>query len=319
MMLPRKIAIGFQEGTCPLHCNKCLAFSKNISRQKKVCKMSVNKAKLLIDEIAQMEKIPIIQPYIYTEPFANPDFPEIIQYCNEHNVAMSIITNGILIDDDWVDFLVANTNSKYTISFSLDALTQETYEKVRGKYQLAWIEGQIKKLIDKRSEDGPRITVNFTVEEDNDEEVLDFLEKWKYKVDGVRATVGVDVQRRIPIKYRRGEYIGHTVNKKCGYLEEIMVIDADGHVRSCAFDAFGDTDFGNVFDKGILAIWNSEKMIRHREMQAKGTLPKCDFCSGCEAGTGAMKHSRVTDRLIINEGEYAIYYNLKERYNLSLR
>lgn len=319
MKSPRKIAIGFQEGTCPLHCNKCPAFSNRISRQKKVCKMPVDKAKLLIDEIAQMEETPIIQPFIYGEPFANPDLPELIQYCNEHNVAMSIITNGILIDDEWIDFLVANTNSKYTISFSLDALTQETYEKVRGQYQLARIEGQIKKLMDNRLENGPRITVNFTVEEDNDGEALDFLEKWKYKVDGVRVTVGVDVQRRIPIKYRRGDDIGHTVNRKCGYLEEVMVIDADGHVRSCSFDAFGDTDFGNVFDTGILAIWNSEKMVKHREMQAKGTLPECDFCSRCEAGTGAMKHSRITDRLIINEGEYAIYYNLKERYNLSLR
>lgn len=319
MRVPRKIAIGFQEGTCPLRCNKCLAFGKSISRRKEICKMPLNTAKMIIDEIAGLDEIPIIQPYIYTEPFANPDLPEIIQYCNERNIAMSIITNGILIDDRMVDFLVENTNSKYTISFSLDAVSQETYEKVRGKYELKRIEEQIEKLVEKRGVNGLRITVNFTVEEDNDRETLAFLEKWKYKVDGVRATVGVDAQRRVPDKYRKGEYRHGVINKKCGYLDEIMVIDADGHVRSCSFDAFGDTDFGNVLETGILAIWNSEQMIKHRTMQAQGTLPQNDFCAGCEAGSGAMKHSRITEKLIINEGDYAVYYNLKDRYNLSLR
>lgn len=319
MKLPRKIAIGFQEGICPLRCNKCPAFGKNISKQKKVCKMPLEKIKILIDEIAVMEVVPLIQPCIYAEPLANPDLPLIIQYCNERNIAMSIITNGILMDDQWIDFLVKNTNSKYTISFSLDAVTQETYERVRGKYELARIEKQIRKLIEKRADSGPRVTVNFTVEEDNDKETLAFLEKWKYEADGVRATVGVDAQRRIPTKYHKGIYNSENVNKRCGYLDEVMVIDADGHVRSCSFDAFGDTDFGNVFETGILSIWNSEKMITYREVQAQGAVLQGSFCAGCEAGSGAMERSRITDKFVINEGACAVYYNLKDRYNLDLR
>lgn len=31
----------------------------------------------------------------------------------------------------------------------------------------------------------------------------------------------------------------------------MIVIDADGHVRSSTYDAFGDTDFRNVFEKKI--------------------------------------------------------------------
>lgn len=319
MRLPRKIAIGFQEGTCPLKCNKCFGFGGGISKQKEVCKMPMDRVKLLIDEIAQMEEKPVIQPCIYAEPFTNPDLPEIIRYCNERNIAMSIITNGILMDEKWIDFLAVNTNSKYTISFSLDAVTQETYEQVRGQYNLAHIEEQIKKLIEKRGDNGPRVTVNFTVEENNDKETLAFIEKWKYKVDGVRATVGVDTQRKIPLKYCQSGHNMKAINEKCGYLDECMVIDADGHVRSCTFDAFGETDFGNVFEMGILGIWNSERMVTYRKMQEEGKLSDCDFCLGCEAGTGAMRRSKITEDFIINEGDYAIYYNMKERYNLTLR
>ena len=73
MKSPRKIAIGFQEGTCPLKCNKCFAFGGGFSKQKEVCKMPMDRAKLLIDEIAQMADKLVIQPYSYAEPFTNPD------------------------------------------------------------------------------------------------------------------------------------------------------------------------------------------------------------------------------------------------------
>lgn len=230
MKFPRKISIGFQEGTCPLRCNKCLAFGKAAEKKKEICKMPMNKAKLLIDEIAQMEEVPIIQPHIYTEPFANPDLRELINYCNERKVAMSIITNGILVDDEWIDFLVESTGSNYAISFSLDAVTQEVYEKVRGQYKLAQIEAQIDKLMQKRGEEGPRVTVNFTVEEDNDREALEFIDKWKYKVDGVRVTVGIDAERKVPIKYRQHKGGFDAMEQKCGFMEDGMAIDADGQI-----------------------------------------------------------------------------------------
>lgn len=34
MKIPYKFAVGFQEGICPLSCNKCAAFSKNATRKK---------------------------------------------------------------------------------------------------------------------------------------------------------------------------------------------------------------------------------------------------------------------------------------------
>lgn len=319
MDLPRKIVIGFQEGTCPLRCNKCLGLGKGAIKEKKICKMPVDKAKALIDEIAEMEKTPIVQPHIYAEPLTNPDLREIIRYCNEQNVAMSIITNGILMDDGWIDFFIENMDPRYTISFSLDAVTQGTYEIVRGKYELAQIEGQIGKLLAKRNGRGPRVTVNFTVEEDNDKETLAFIEKWKYRADGVRATIGVDADRRIPLKYRQSGPGIKTDAIKCGYLDECMAIDADGHVRVCTFDAFGETDFGNVFEKGILGIWNGEEMSAYKALQAQYEASGYGFCAGCEAGTGAMRHRKVTEGFVINEGEYAIYYNMKERYDLTSR
>ena len=44
---PRKIAIGFQEGTCPLSCKKCFAFNGEKPR-KKLGKMTIDNAKKII-------------------------------------------------------------------------------------------------------------------------------------------------------------------------------------------------------------------------------------------------------------------------------
>lgn len=309
MRIPNKIAIGFQEGVCPLKCNKCLIFGRDAKKKKEARKMPFEKAKILIDEIAGMNPTPGIQPCISGEPFTNSDLRKIITYCNERHVGMSIITNGILLDEQWVDFLVENASRRCNISFSLDAVTQETYERVRGDYQLERIEEMIEGLLRKRGSRGPRITVNFTVEEDNESETAEFIERWKYKADGVRVSVGVDPHKKIPLRYRHKEH--EQMNKKCGFLDGTMVIDSDGHVRSCTYDPFGDTDFGDVFEKGILQIWNGEEMRKFRELQSENETCEGNFCQGCESGMGAMKRNRISGDFIIREADYAIYYNIK--------
>lgn len=307
MKYPRKIAIGFQEGTCPLQCAKCFAFSKNATRQKKVAKMPLEKAKKLIDEIALMEQIPIIQPHIFTEPFANHDLCEIILYCLDKNIGMSIITNGILLDDNWMDFLVGNLNQNYTLSFSLDAVTQGTYEKVRGKYELGKLEDKIYYIVHNRKNEGPRIGVNFSTEENNYAEMEAFIEKWKYRVDAVRVDTVFDFDKKIPIRFGKQD----NRNKKCGYLEEVMTIDTDGQVRACQLDAFGDTEFGNVFQEGVLNVWNGERMSLFRERQEAGELQAGEFCYGCEVSS-MTKHTRYeTEEFIINKANCSLYYNYK--------
>ncbi len=308
MKYPRKIAIGFQEGTCPLRCAKCYAFSENARGQKKPAKMPMERAIWLIDEIAHMEQVPSIQPHIYTEPFANDDLHEIIQKCLDYNICMSIISNGILLNQDWLDFLLNKLDRRYTLSFSLDAVTQDTYEKVRGAYELGKIEERINYLISNRGNSGPRVGVNFSVEEDNYAEVKDFLNKWKYKVDAVRINTVFDFDKRIPPRFRKEE---DDRNIKCAYLDEVMTIDADGQVRTCQYDAFGDTALGNVFEEGILNVWNGDKISGLRRRQERGELETDNFCYGCDASKGMDFKEIESDEFLIKKASQSIYYNYR--------
>lgn len=309
MKYPRKIAIGFQEGTCPLACAKCLAFSPNAKKKKKSDKMPLEKALYLIDEAAEMEKVPVIQPHIFTEPFANHDLRLIMQHCMAKKIGMSIITNGILLNKDWLDFLIHELVRTVTLSFSLDAVSQKVYQKVRGNYELKKLEDKIEYLVNNRKKGGPRVTVNFAMESDNCSEADDFIEKWKYKVDAVRVDTVFDFDKKISQKF-----INHNDknnNLKCRFLDEVMVIDTDGQVRSCQLDAFGDTVFGNAFEEDILSIWNGEKLNKVRLEQAEGKLKNIDFCYGCEVPYMTNHIKYETDEFVILKADCSVYYNYK--------
>lgn len=312
MRYPRKVAIGFQEGTCPLNCPKCFAFNGKSGRKKKVQKMPLEQAKWLIDDIAVWKIKPIIQPHIFTEPFANQDLKEIIRYCHENDIFMGIITNGILIDEEWMQFILSELCRKDTISFSLDAISQKTYEKVRGKYDLSELEDKVKYLLKQRKEDcGPRVSVNFTAEEQNFQEIEQFINKWKYEADAVRVTVAADNDKKIPDMFCK-EGVNHI--SACSYLEEILTIDTDGHVRVCQYDAFGDSDFGSVFEKGIMEIWDGDDLNNYRIKQKKGELSRRDYCFQCEVSCSTSFSCREMEDFIIKEAAYSIYYNKKEEY-----
>ena len=239
--------------------------------------MPLYKAIKLLDEISSLGNHATIQPHIFAEPFANPELKEIIQHCGAKELKMSIITNGIMLNDSWIDFLLKQDSQKITISFSLDAVKQETYEKVRGDYDLKQIERKIVFLTEHRKSKNLTIGVNFTAEKDNEAERDAFLNKWKYKVDAVRL-------HRVIHKNKKISKTGKSANAhECSQLNEVMVIDAGGEVRACSIDAFGDSYLGNVFENGIISIWNGQKMENLRERIRLNKLSEGEFCFDCGA------------------------------------
>lgn len=307
MKFPRKYQIGFQEGTCPLKCRKCIAFGPNRIKDKKYAKMPNSQAFALIDDISTIGQ-GVIQPHIYTEPFANHDLKDIITYCYKKGISVSIITNGILFDDEW-EYFINDLNRNITISFSLDAVTQKIYEIVRGNYELSEIENKIEHFVNHRKSKDIRISVNFVRDEYNNMEADLFLERWKNVVDAVRIGECFGNNKKL-INNIENEI--KTYTKRCLSLDEIMVIDASGDVRVCCMDVFGDTNLGNVFHEGILNIWNGKKMLDLRSKIESGQLTQPEFCYGCEMKyfCGGYSCKNFDDYKIVSNG-YNTYYNKK--------
>lgn len=313
--IPDKINIGFQEGVCPLACKKCFAFSPSAKRKKQMRKMPMDRAKMLIDEISEIDKAnrPDIQPYIFAEPFANKDLKELILYSFSKDVKMTFLTNGILFTDEWIDFFVSKLSNPTTISFSLDAVTQETFEKVRGNYSLERIEKQIMRILQKRKSNDLRIGVSFTIEDDNVQEVDSFFDKWKFVADAVRFSLCVDENKTIIDHFNLPfEFTKNEPEKGCAFISEVMYIDSGGEVRACGWDAFGDSYLGNVFDEGILNVWNGPAMNSLRERIRDGRLTKNDFCYGCHSLSHHGDYHRYEEAdFVIVKNSGMIYFNHK--------
>jgi len=82
------------------------------------------------------------------EPLIRKDFKEIVEYIknNSNNINLVLSTNGTLINENNIDFVVNNFNR---IEISIDGVDEETCSKVRGEGVFGKIISNIHKLHDK--------------------------------------------------------------------------------------------------------------------------------------------------------------------------
>jgi len=63
------------------------------------------------------------------EPLLNPDFYEMLKETRKRGLIINLVTNGLLMNEDWSKKLIELKTDK--ISISLDAATKETYDSIR--------------------------------------------------------------------------------------------------------------------------------------------------------------------------------------------
>ena len=94
---------------------------------------------------------------------------KLIKKFKENNIGVAFATNAALINDEHIDFIAENMN-RYTdrIQISLDGATFETFKKIRQTDKFDKIVSNIEKL----SKKGIRVTVVYTVNKINYDEVV---------------------------------------------------------------------------------------------------------------------------------------------------
>ncbi len=97
------------------------------------------------------------------------------------------------------------------------------------------------------------------------------------------------------------------------FLCDAIAIDSEGELRACPIDALGVTYLGNVFEKGILTVWNGEEIERLRQRHRENKLLPEEFCYGCEWGYSIYDFREIeeTEDYILKTADYAVYYNRK--------
>ena len=81
-------------------------------------------------------------------------------------------------------------SSSISISFSIDSVTRDTLEKIRGVDKLEKIEAAVFRMLAARGDrELPRISVSFTLQDKNRHEEAAFVERWSGLVDCVRVNL----------------------------------------------------------------------------------------------------------------------------------
>ncbi len=244
--------------------------------------------KKIVDEVAEKYPKTIIWPALMGEPLLDKGIFQKVEYASNKGIHIALNSNLNAFKKEMTDDLF---NSKVPeIIVGMDGFKPETYEKVR-------VNGDHKKMMNalshiieekkKRNLDYPKITLQYIVMDENEDEVEDFVSYWEKS--GKKVT--------LKIKPRTGWADGvgawtniinvnqEERNLPCTWLIRQMTVFWNGQVPQCDGDWDGKTSFGNVNENSLEEIWTGAlKKIRDRHMNLSFKFSPCDVCEDWQAG-----------------------------------
>ena len=235
--------------------------------------------------------------YFMGEPFMHKHAYEMIRYAREKGIYVESCTNGDFIDAKGIIYSDINK-----ISFQLGGMDNATHQRYRIRSDLDKALSNLYELIEERKKNpnsNVQIDVGFIVMRHNEHQVHDFL-KWAEEI-GVDTANVVDPCVRnmfeghayLP-KDRKYWYYDEQAfeqgilkpkllpDNQCIWVWNSLQLNWDGTAVPCCRDTNGENIFGNVFEEGLIPVWNSEKAIAFREkiLTSQGNVGICQLCSG---------------------------------------
>lgn len=270
---------------CNYKCPMCPAVT--LSSHDKNKRLSEHLLEKLITE-CEKENLASITLDHGSEPLMNKDIANIFLKFKEAKVIdIFLHTNGSLLTKEISRKLIQNGLTK--INFSLDALTPETYSKIRvgGDYNKVF--DNIMTFLDVKKSFGksyPRTRVSFICSDKNEHERDAFFNFWKGKVN-VIAFQGKRDYRKMFLKQNENaedKDIAYTQNKyRCSQLWQLLVVDSNGDILPCLQDYKKQYVLGNLKDMLIKEAWHSKKMNDLREKHLNSSWHEADMCFKCVA------------------------------------
>ncbi len=225
-------------------------------------------------------------------------------------------TNGILLNESRIDRLLETRarDVPLLVVFTLDAVSERTYTRVKGRDHLARVRRHVRYLLARRREAGPvNVQVQFVVQQGNAHEAADFLRYWGdafacHGREGGHGEIlfkplsvggGGPGQAEADALYARtvrgfpwgtrGELTvsGWTAppwqppaqRTACAALWYTPVVRHDGHLLMCCADLGSELDLGNVAEAGFSALWDGPRASERRAAHLAGRFE--GVCAGC--------------------------------------
>ncbi len=286
---------------CNLSCPLCPRGMELLNR--KQMHMRYKDFKIIVDDMD--EYILLIKLFDKGEPFLNPELPDMIQYASERGIKTVTSTNAhFLLNNKYVSRILKSGLSALIIS--IDSLKKDIYEKYRigGSLDKALL--GLKNVIRLKRELKVNTLINLRMLANryNETEIKDMIKFSRsvgvdiFSVKNLNPSCGLsDFDKEFipnnPI-YRRYKYKKNTFeriqeNSYCDKIWYTCEIHSNGDVVPCCEDYNGELKFGNVYEKPLSEIWNSQTTYDLR----KRLFLRKDSNSICKKCYTSFKHSNL--------------------------
>ncbi len=279
---PSQVMVDLTE-VCNLACIHCThpEFKLSTVYGKRMLDLKLNKK--MIKEVSTIGNG--ITKYIrYTsngEPLVHPKSYEMIQDAVENSgTKVTLTTNGTLLNEKRM-FKILKTGL-HMIDISTDAVSNETYKKIRVGGDLNVTKSNILKLLKLREDANSKtkIIVSFVEQKENSHEVEDFKKYWETKkVD--------EVLIRKLHSNSGSNFIDKTktdtnqINRRaCLYPWERVILNARGKLAFCPTDWYAKSELCSYENNSIQEVWqnNFYKDLRNQHSTCKFSNKLCKQC-----------------------------------------
>ena len=265
---------------CNLKCIMCIHSNKNKQKYEYAEKLPLHLFERVMKE-ASSYYCPSLTIGGLSEPLMDENLIDMISLARENGfIDIMVNTNATLLTPEVSRLLIRSGLTRLRIGF--DALTAETYEKIRVGAKYEKVKNNITRFMEIRGEMGSRLpivrisSVNLLK---NHKELNGFIKYWKPIVD----YVAIQMYRPHEITKERlqmGYRINDTTKKFiCSNPFERVYIRGNGDVQACC-NLLG-IKIGNISNNTIYDMWHSKIMnkLRHAlKNNAWDEFPKCKEC-----------------------------------------
>jgi len=277
-MFPKKVQIEVTN-ICNARCVMCPL--KDMKR--KTGYMDFVLFKKIIDETSKYKLRRLIL-HVMGEPLLHPRIFEMIKYIKKKNPNQKVefSTNASLLTKEITKEVI--DSGLDIINLSIDATSKETYEKVRVGLNYKETMENIYSFLDTvgaSRKQKPLAKIQLIMLPENKDEWSKFEKKWRDYANG-KSYIDLYIKEM-------GDWAGYLnkekdISKKlflkisCDAPFDSLDILWDGKVSFCCWDYDGKLVVGNVKEKTLKDIWNSEEINKFRKRFVKNNYKGIPLC-----------------------------------------
>ena len=266
--------------------NKCNADCIMCPHKYMIRKLDTMNAEMFCEIIDSIKNIDLSETQLFLhkegEPLCDENIFEKIAYAKSNLKDVNEIginTNAMLLTKEKSKKLLEAGLD--TIYFSVDGTSSSTYDKIRINCKYDTVEKNILDFFEIKNElkSNVRVIMQMLIYDGNKHEENEFREKW--------SRFGVEFYIKKMHCYLDGgmsSFDGKTSSKQKNVCDDpfrMIVVYVDGSTGCCCWDYNNEFNLGNVSDKSLLELYNSERINFMREKQRSKSCSDEIPCNRC--------------------------------------